>query len=73
MTRRDGMGVKVGGRFERRGCIHTCSWFTSVYSRNEHNIVKQLYSNLKINNNNKTQTKQKRRREKKSEWQQPVL
>ena len=27
--------------------IHTCSWFALLYSRNEHNIVKELYYNLK--------------------------
>jgi len=26
-------------------CVYTYSWFTLLYSRNEHNIVMQLYSN----------------------------
>ena len=34
-------GMEVGGR----GCMYTCSCFTLLYSRNKHNIVKQLYSN----------------------------
>ena len=39
MTQRAGMGV--GGRWYMR----TCSWYTLLCSRNQHNIVKQLYSN----------------------------
>ena len=27
--------------------IHTYAWFVLLYSRNQHNIVKQLFSNLK--------------------------
>ena len=32
-----------------RVCVCVYSWFTLLYSRIQHNIVKQLYSNLKIN------------------------
>ena len=37
-----GVGVQEGGDI----CILK-SWFTLLYSRNEHNIVKQLYANKK--------------------------
>ena len=30
-----------------RGCAYTYSWCTLLYSRNQHNVVKQLYSNKK--------------------------
>ena len=30
---------------KKRAYMYTYSWFTLPYSRNEHNIVKQLYSN----------------------------
>ena len=42
-----GMGVGWQGGPRERGYMCTHSWFSSLYSRNEHNIVKQLYSNLK--------------------------
>ena len=32
-----------------KGYMYTYNWFTLIYSRNEHNIVKQLYSNKKKN------------------------
>ena len=30
-----------------KGYMYTYNWFTLMYSGNEHNIVKQLYSNKK--------------------------
>ena len=27
--------------------MYTCGWFTLLYSGNQHNVVKQLYSNFK--------------------------
>ena len=33
------------GSPKQRGYVYTCSWYTLLYSRNQHNIVKQLYSN----------------------------
>ena len=42
---RCGMGLKMGGRFKRRGHTYTYGWLTSMYSRKQHNIVKQLSSN----------------------------
>ena len=41
---------KWEGNPKRRGYMYTYSWFTSLYSRNQHNIVKQLYTNKKIKN-----------------------
>ena len=38
---------KWGGNPEKRGCMYLCSCFTSMSSRNECNIVKQLYHNKK--------------------------
>ena len=32
---------------EGRGCMYTYSWFMQLYSRNQHNIGKRLYSNFK--------------------------
>ena len=29
---------------KKRSYVYMYSWFTSLYSRNEHDIVKQLYS-----------------------------
>ena len=40
------MGVAGGGSRGRR-YMYTFSWFTLLYSRNQHNIVKQLLWNLK--------------------------
>ena len=42
---RGGMGLKMGERFKRRGHTYTYGWLTSMYSRKQHNIVKQLSSN----------------------------
>ena len=39
----EGWNSGVGGRFKREG-VHTYRWFTSLYSTNKHNIVKQLCS-----------------------------
>ena len=41
---------EVGGRSKREHIMHTHSWFTSLYSRNQHNIVKQLHFNRKETN-----------------------
>ena len=41
-----GMGGWVGGP-RGRGFRYTYSWFTSLYRRNWHNIVKQFYSKTK--------------------------
>ena len=43
------MGVRWEGGSRGKGSIHTDCWFTLLYSRNECNIVKQLYSNKKEN------------------------
>lgn len=32
------------GRKSTRGCMYTRGWFSFLYSRNEHNTVKELYS-----------------------------
>ena len=40
----DPEGWRGGGR---RGYKYTDNWFTLLYSRNKHNIIKQLYSNKK--------------------------
>ena len=34
---------------QKGGYMYTYSWFTLLCSRNEHNIAKQQYSNLKKN------------------------
>ena len=34
-------------RWDGRGCMFTYAWFMLLHSRNEHNIVKQLYSDKK--------------------------
>ena len=51
----NGMGMRVRKKAQEEGCIHTHthiyilnSWFTLLYGRNQHNIVKQLSSQLKI-------------------------
>ena len=42
-------GLEQGSR--RRGYMHTYDWFMLLYNRNQHKIVKQLYTNfLKIKN-----------------------
>ena len=51
-TMRHYNGVGEGGGPRWRGYMYTYSWFMQLYSRNEHNIVKQLYSN-KNNQTNK--------------------
>ena len=33
---------------KKRGYVYTYGWFTLLYSRNQHNTVKQLYTNKKI-------------------------
>ena len=41
----------MGGRRQREeiwGYMYMYSWFTLLYSRNEHTIVKQLYSNKNV-------------------------
>ena len=38
--------IEMGGREGGRCYTYTYSWFTSLYSRDQHNIVKQLYSSL---------------------------
>ena len=40
---------KWEGNLKKRGYMYTYNRFTLLYSRNEHNIVKQLYSNKKKN------------------------
>ena len=36
---------KWEGNPEKEGiCVYTYGWFTLLYSRNQHNIVKQLHS-----------------------------
>ena len=44
LDERDGRRWDGGPR--ERGYVYTYSWFTSMYSKNYHNIVKQLYSNF---------------------------
>ena len=42
-------GWWVGGRSQREGIhVYAYGWSTSLYSRKEHSIVKQLYSNENI-------------------------
>ena len=36
----------VGGRLKREGYVYIYGGFTMLYSRNYHNIVKQLHSNF---------------------------
>ena len=43
----EGPGRKGGSR-GRRVCLYTRGWFTSFYSRIQHSIVKQLYSNVVV-------------------------
>ena len=44
-------GMGRGGQWEkrlrRRGYMCTYGWFTLLYRRKQHNIVKQLYSKYK--------------------------
>ena len=40
------MGWDVGGGSRERGHIYTYGWFMLMYGLNQHNIVKQLSSNL---------------------------
>ena len=40
---------KWDGNPKKRRFMYTCSWFTLPYSRNYHNIAKQLYSNKNKN------------------------
>ena len=42
-----GMGVLRGAQEGGDICIYIYSSFTSLYSRNQHNIIKQLYSSKK--------------------------
>ena len=37
-------GGGVGGRLKSMGYIHTYGYFMLLYSRNQHDIVKQLFS-----------------------------
>ena len=37
----------AGGRLTRKGYMYTYNWFMMLYSRTQHNIVKQLFSNFK--------------------------
>ena len=48
-TQKGGMGEVGAGRLRGRIYMYTYSWFMLMYTRNQHNIVKQLSSNLKIN------------------------
>ena len=41
-------GVGLDGRWDRT--YYTCGWLILIHDRNQHNIVKQLYSNKKIFN-----------------------
>ena len=48
----------VGGRHKREeiwGYMYMYSWFTLLYSRNQHTIVKQLYSNKDVKKKKKKQ------------------
>ena len=48
---------RVGGRCKREGIwgyLYTYSWFSVLYSRNQHNMVKQLYSNKDVKKQKKT-------------------
>ena len=47
-------GIKLEGRLRGRECMYTHGWFTLLGSRNQHYIVKQLFSNLKKKNSEKT-------------------
>ena len=40
--------TQMGGNPEKRGYVYVDTDFTLLYSRNLHNIVKQLYSNKNI-------------------------
>ena len=42
-----GMG-EVGGRSDGTGFMYTYNWFILLYRKNKCNIVKQLYSNTKV-------------------------
>ena len=46
-----GWGGKWKGDSRGRGKMYIYGWFMSMYGRNQHNIVKQLSSNVKINKN----------------------
>ena len=35
----------MGGRFKRERIMYTRNWFMLIYGRNQHNIIKQLFSN----------------------------
>ena len=50
MTCKGELGRGWEGSPRGRGCVFTYGWFTLLYSRNQHNIVKQLYSNWKKRN-----------------------
>ena len=43
-----GVGSGAGGRFKREKIMCAHRWVTWLYSRNRHNTVKQLHSNLKV-------------------------
>lgn len=42
--------MRVGGRLTKEDIYVYNSRFTTLYSRNEHNVVNLLYPNYKINN-----------------------
>ena len=44
---RGGETGECEGGSRGRGYMYICSWFMLLYNRNQHNIVKQLYSNKK--------------------------
>ena len=41
----EGWGTERGGRPGGRGCMNNSGWFTWLYGRNQHNVVKQFSSN----------------------------
>ena len=40
-----GAGWGLGGKLQREGYMHADGWFTLLYSRSQHNFVKQLSFN----------------------------
>ena len=46
-------GVGNGRQVQEGGHVYTCGWFILMYSRGQHNIVKQLSSKKKTQKNPK--------------------
>ena len=43
----EGWGGGMGGGSRGKGCMYTYGWLVLLYSRNQHNTVKQLSSSYK--------------------------